>query len=95
MQKAVCFFKVPSVFFPTFHGHIGLDNLQKLNGQIAQLYQAWRCEPKAPGLHVIPKYSQMYLNELVTGILDLFHSKQTVSSLRRTNKGIYMVHLQP
>ena len=75
MQKTVCLFKLPSIFFPAFVRHVGLKKLQKLNGQLAQLYQTWCCEPKAPGLHVISKYSQVYLNELVTGILDLFHPK--------------------
>ena len=50
VQKTVCLFKLPSIFFPAFVRHVGLKKLQKLNGQLAQLYQTWCCEPKAPGL---------------------------------------------
>ena len=43
VQKTVCLFKLPSILFPAFLLHIGLYKLQKLDGQIAQLYQAWCC----------------------------------------------------
>jgi len=94
MQNAVGLFDFPTGRLPGFVGHIGLQELQQLHGQLVQPFTALSRQAEASLLHVPLQRGQVDLNQLVTWILNQWQLVQGGTLSSSANTGIDIFDLQ-